>query len=176
MINCLSGCQGEFPDVTWNYLNSNGITTEECLPYQGFGKKCNSNCYSSNGKFNKYYAGETKFLEGEIEIKKEILKNGAVSSMMYIYGDYYNYKSGIYVHNSNYKNWIGFHSIAILGWGVKDGVKYWLIQDSYGESKGENGFIKIKIGDDCGAGATAYCDEIKGKDNYDEENSITDIN
>ena len=22
MINCLSGCKGEFPDVSWNFLNS----------------------------------------------------------------------------------------------------------------------------------------------------------
>ena len=177
LINCLSGCIGDFPDVTWNYLNSSGITTEECLSYRGTKCNCNSKCDSNSVKFNKYYAGETKFIEGEMEIKKEILKNGPVSSMMYIYGDYYNYKSGIYVHNSGYKNWIGFHSIAIMGWGVNNGVKYWLIQDSYGKSKGENGFIKVKIGDDCGAGYSAFYDQIEGKYNeYSEEDSKIDIN
>ena len=63
-----------------------------------------------------------------------------------------------------------------MGWGVTDNIKYWLIQDSYGKSKGENGFIKIKIGDDSGAGATAYCDQIEGKYNdYNEEISTTHI-
>ena len=52
-----------------------------------------------------------------------------------------------------------------MGWGIDNGIKYWLIQDSYGKSKGDNGFIKIKIGDDCGAGATAFCDEKEGKYN-----------
>ena len=95
--------------------------------------------------------------------------------MMYIYGDYYNYKSGIYVHNNVYKNWIGFHSIAIMGWGVNNGVKYWLIQDSYGESKGENGFIKVQIGDSSGAGQSGFCDNKEGKYNeYNEEDNIVE--
>ena len=93
LINCLSGCEGEFPDVTWNYLNSSGITTEECLSYKGAKRNCDSKCDSNNVKFNKYYAGETKYLvTGENEIKEEILKNGPVTTMMYIYEDYFYYK------------------------------------------------------------------------------------
>ena len=168
LINCLSGCKGEFPDIAWNYLNNSGITTDNCLSYKGDGNICDSKCDFNNIKFNKYYAGKTKFLEDENEIKKEILTNGPVTSMMYLYNDYFNYKSGVYIHNNKYQNVLGFHSITLMGWGIEDGVKYWLIQDSYGESKGENGFIKIKIGDDCGAGASAFCDEIDGKYNYYE--------
>ena len=93
--------------------------------------------------------------------------------MMYLYEDYYNYKSGIYVHNKEYNITKGEHSIAIMGWGVENGVKYWLIQDSYGKSKGENGFIRVKIGDDCGAGQTAFCDQFEGKDYEDSTTNIT---
>ena len=168
LINCLSGCKGEFPDIAWNYLNNSGITTDNCLSYKGYGNTCDLKCDYSNIKYNKYYAGKTKFLEDENEIKKEILTNGPVTSMMYLYNDYFNYKSGVYIHNNKYQNVLGFHSITLMGWGIEDGVKYWIIQDSYGESKGEKGFIKIKIGDDCGAGATAFCDEIDGKYNYYE--------
>ena len=165
LVNCLSGCIGEFPDVAWNYLNTNGITNENCLSYRGYSNNCVMKCDNKNNNFDKYFAGETKFLESEIEIKKEILKNGPVTSMMNLYNDYFYYKSGIYIHNSKYNTVLGFHSITIMGWGVENGIKYWLIQDSYGASKGENGFIKILIGDECGAGATAYCDEIEGKYN-----------
>ena len=172
LVNCLSGCIGEFPDVAWNYLNTNGITNENCLSYRGYSNNCVMKCDNKNNNFDKYFAGETKFLEGEIEIKKEILKNGPVTSMMNLYNDYFYYKSGIYIHNSKYNTVLGFHSITIMGWGVENGIKYWLIQDSYGASKGENGFIKILIGDECGAGATAYCDEIEGKYNVSQGNSI----
>ena len=54
LVNCLSGCKGEFPDVSWNFLNSSGITTEECLSYKGTQRDCNSKCDSNNVKFNKY--------------------------------------------------------------------------------------------------------------------------
>ena len=172
LVNCLSGCIGEFPDVAWNYLNTNGITNENCLSYRGYSNNCVMKCDNKNNNFDKYFAGETKFLEGEIEIKKEILKNGPVTSMMNLYNDYFYYKSGLYIHNSKYNTVLGFHSITIMGWGVENGIKYWLIQDSYGASKGENGFIKILIGDECGAGATAYCDEIEGKYNVSQGNSI----
>jgi cathepsin B len=173
LVNCLSGCQGEFPDIAWNYLNEIGITTEACLPYKGKMINCVTKCEYSDDKFNKYYAGKTKFLENEYDIKKEILKNGPVTSMMNIYNDYYYYNSGIYVHDQKYNNILGFHSISIMGWGIDNGIKYWLIQDSYGEKRGENGFMKIKIGDDCGAGASAYCDEIEGKYIEYQDNKIT---
>ena len=172
LVNCLSGCKGEFPDVAWDYLNNNGITTEKCLSYKGYANTCGMKCDNVNNNFFKYYAGKTKFLEDEIEIKKEILKNGPVTSMMNLYNDYFYYKSGIYIHNSKYSTILGYHSITLMGWGVDNGIKYWLVQDSYGISKGENGFIKILIGDDCGAGATAFCDEIEGKYNVTQDNNM----
>ena len=30
LVNCLNGCSGEFPDVVWEYIKTNGITTEKC--------------------------------------------------------------------------------------------------------------------------------------------------
>ena len=175
LVNCLSGCKGEYPDVTWIYLNKNGITREECFSYKGTSCNCISKCESNNVKFNKYYAGEQKSLYDENKIKEEILKNGPVTSAMDLYQDYFDYKSGIYVHDKKYNKVKGLHSITIMGWGVEGDDKYWLIQDSYGESKGENGFIKVKIGDSSGAGQSAFFDYKEGKYNeYNEEDYIVE--
>ena len=168
LVNCLSGCEGEFPDVVWEYMNTNGITTDKCLSYKQTSNECTLNCDSKNDKFIKYYAGEANFLEDEISIKKEIMENGPVTSMMYIYSDYYDYKSGIYDHKEE-DTPLSFHSITLIGWGVENNIKYWIIQDSYGTSRGENGYMRIKIGDGSGAGATAYCDKMEGKYNDDNE-------
>jgi cathepsin B len=173
LVNCLSGCKGEFPDVTWDYLNEHGITTDECMPYKNSQDSCNMRCDLKTNKFENYHSGKTKFLEDEISIKKEIMKNGPVTSMLNIYSDYYSYNSGIYTHKQG-NGIIGFHSIAIIGWGVENDEKYWLIQDSYGNASGENGYMRIKIGDDCGVGATAFCDEIEGI--YEKEEIIINNN
>ena len=172
LINCLSGCKGEFPDIVWDYVNENGITTDKCLSYKNGKNRCNMKCDSKNDNFIKFYSGKTKILEDEISIKKEIMKNGPVTSMINLYRDYYNYKSGIYSHTEG-KEILGFHAIVIIGWGIENNIKYWIIQDSYGISKGENGYMRIKLGDESGAGATVYCDEIEG--NY-YNNSITNDN
>lgn len=161
LINCLSGCQGEFPDVAWDYIKNNGITSNDCLSYKNSQNNCNLNCDSSSIQFKKYFSGETKLLEDENSIKKEIMKNGPVTSMMNIYNDYYDYKSGIYSHSGD-NSILDFHAIVIIGWGIENDIKYWIIQDSYGELHGENGYLRIKIGDECGAGATTFCDEQEG--------------
>ena len=74
LVNCLSGCQGEFPDIVWNYLNENGIVTEKCLSYKGKMINCINKCEHDSDKFNKYYAGKTKFLENESTRIKRINK------------------------------------------------------------------------------------------------------
>ena len=167
LVNCLKGCKGEFPDVVWEYIKTNGITTDKCQSYKKNENICSTKCDSKSDSFQKYYSGELKFLEDEISIKKEIMKNGPVTSMMDLYNDYYNYQSGIYIH-SNGGTKLGFHAISIIGWGEEDNNKYWIIQDSYGTSRGESGYMRIKIGDESGAGATAFCDEMEG--NYIDNN------
>ena len=47
---------------------------------------------------------------------------------------------------------MGAHAVKILGWGVnEEGVKYWLVANSWNESWGEKGFFRIIRGtNDCG--------------------------
>jgi len=46
---------------------------------------------------------------------------------------------------------LGGHAVKLLGWGVENGVKYWLLANSWNEDWGAEGFFKILRGSNhCG--------------------------
>ena len=50
------------------------------------------------------------------------------SKLFTVYNDFMSYKSGIYRHVSG--GALGGHAVIIIGWGVEDGVEYWIAQNS----------------------------------------------
>lgn len=68
------------------------------------------------------------------------------------YSDFLTYKSGVYRHRTGQR--LGLHAIKMLGWGVDNGVKYWLMANSWNSDWGENGFFRILRGEnECGVEA-----------------------
>ena len=44
------------------------------------------------------------------------------------------YKTGVYFPTTD--DYCGAHAVKIIGWGVEDGVDYWLIANSWNDSRG----------------------------------------
>ena len=142
------GCRGGYVNNALEYTVMRGLVTEECLPYKGtFDAKCSDMCAETN----KIRPDSFCVLFGENDIKREIMKNGPVISNMEVYTDFLTYKSGIYTKGEDVPKFSGTHSIKIVGWGVEDGSeeepnkgnKYWIIENSWGEDWGINGYAKI---------------------------------
>ena len=79
------------------------------------------------------------------QIKADIQKYGTVTAAFTVYEDFLTYKSGVYTHQSG--SALGGHAIKTIGWGVEDGVDYWLCVNSWNETWGDNGTFKIKMGE-----------------------------
>jgi cathepsin B len=142
------GCRGGYVNNALEYTVMRGLVTEECLPYKGtFDAKCSDMCAEPV----KARPDSFCVLFGENDIKREILKNGPVISNMEIHTDFLTYKSGVYSKDEDSPKFSGSHSIKIVGWGVEDGSdeepnkgnKYWIIENSWGEDWGINGYAKI---------------------------------
>ena len=149
------GCSGGYLPRTWSYYKSSGLVTESCFPYssqQGKVEACITECKSGE-EWKKYKVSSYSSFKGVAAIKKEIMTYGPVQTGFTVYEDFMSYKSGIYVHTTG--SVLGGHAVIIIGWGVEDGVEYWIAQNSWDKNWGENGYFKIKTGQ-CGFDSNAY--------------------
>ena len=74
---------------------------------------------------------------------------GSIAVAFMVYQDFYAYRSGIYTHVTG--SALGGHAVRLVGYGVENGVKFWIIANSWGNFWGENGFFRMKRGtNDCG--------------------------
>lgn len=175
-ISCGNGCNGGYPSAAWNYFKRTGIVTGHlyddktwCSSYAfppcdhhttgkyepcGASKptpSCKKTC--GNGASydsDKWHADSVYSVPSNVEkIATEIMTHGPVEAAFTVYADFPTYKSGVYHHTSG--SALGGHAIKIVGWGVEAGTPYWLVANSWNEDWGDNGFFKIKRGNnECG--------------------------
>ena len=175
-FTCGNGCNGGFPSGAWNYFKRSGLVTgwlyndtKWCMPYTfapcdhhttgkygpcGSSKptpSCKRSC-ANGADFNsdKWTADSVYSVPSNVEkIQTEIMTHGPVEAAFTVYNDFLTYKSGVYHHTSG--SALGGHAIKIVGWGVEDSTPYWLVANSWNEDWGDNGFFKIRRGNnECG--------------------------
>ncbi len=95
------------------------------------------------------YVGQQYGLTSARLMQLEIMANGPIAVSFEVYPDFMNYKSGIYTHSATHmlETFNPFvitnHVVVIVGWGVENGVKYWIVRNSWGATWGENGYFRI---------------------------------
>ncbi|KHJ94250.1 papain family cysteine protease [Oesophagostomum dentatum] len=96
-----------------------------------------------------YVLNAYSVVNNELEIRKEIMKNGPVQASFDVYEDFGQYRGGIYKHLGGMRR--GGHAVKLLGWGTENGTDYWLLANSWGRHWGENGgyFRMIRGINDC---------------------------
>ena len=166
LLSCyINDCEkGDQVIDTHLYLVKNGTTSEGCTPYSsGKGvitEKCSTEC--KNGEeFIKYYSenaysinndfyNEENFYDIVKIIMDQLINFGPVSTGIDLYLDFYKlmeekYKNITYSYDGTSK-YYGGHAIVIVGYGFENKKFYWIIQNSWGETFGVNGFAKIEFG------------------------------
>lgn len=173
--SCGYGCNGGYPFAAFEFWESSGVVTGDsfgdetmCRPYafepcehHTTGKyqpcgpskptpKCLKTCQNGNDyKKDKIFGSAYSVRASEDAIMQEIFKNGSVEAAFTVYSDFPTYKSGVYRHTSG--GALGGHAIKMIGWGVENGVKYWLVVNSWNEDWGDKGTFKIVRGENhCG--------------------------
>jgi cathepsin B len=174
---CGFGCNGGYPASAWRYWKSTGLVTgglygdnKTCQPYflpmcdhhvEGSHgpcpdtvdtPECEKTCVEESGldyQTDLIFGESAYSVTGEANIMQELYENGPVEASFTVYEDFLTYKEGVYQHVTG--DALGGHAIKMIGWGVEDGVKYWLCVNSWNDEWGDKGLFKILRGNnECG--------------------------
>lgn len=175
--SCGHGCHGGYPAAAWTYFQEVGLVSggvygsnEGCSPYEiapcshhvsgkypacageisdtpACTKTCTNNLEWSE---DKHKSVSTYRVHPDVyHIQSEIMEFGPVEASFTVYEDFPTYSSGVYQHLTGEQ--VGGHAVKLVGWGVEDGVDYWLLANNWNSDWGEDGYFKIVRGvDECG--------------------------
>ena len=140
------GCDGGYSYLASKYADDFGMVEEDCFPYSAR----DDSCSNEPKECHRYYAKDYKYIGkgyyggcSEQAMMEELVKNGPFVAGYIVHDDFYVYESGIYKHTKidDDVNAAGLsgHAVLVVGYGVENGVKYWIVQNSWGTGFGEDG-------------------------------------
>jgi len=152
VINCggAGSCHGGWDTGVYEYARKQGIPDETCNNYQAIDQKCTdmTACYTCNPggecvpvkNYRKWKISQYGAASGADQIKAEIYARGPVSCTVHADDALENYTGGIFKEKAGT---MPNHIVSLVGWGVENGVEYWIMRNSWGQPYGENGFVRI---------------------------------
>ncbi|KAG9147547.1 hypothetical protein Leryth_007339 [Lithospermum erythrorhizon] len=149
------GCNGGLPSQAFEYIKYNGgLETEEAYPYTGKDGLCK---YSSSNIGVRVLNSVNITLGDEDELKYAVGLVRPVSVAFEVVYPFNFYKDGVFTSNTcGTSSQDVNHAVLAVGYGVDNGVPYWIIKNSWGADWGENGYFKMEFGKNmCGVATCA---------------------
>ncbi len=146
LISCSNAgdCNGGYAWMSFDYMETTGIVSEDCFPYQANDIPCHL-CSNWNEKLFKI--GDWGWVTGNYVDKyaiKNSLQNGPLVFFMEVYSDFYYYTSGIYEKTVG-ASYEGGHLVVLVGY--DEFQDYWICKNSWGLDWGEDGYFRIRMGE-----------------------------
>lgn len=161
ILNCgkliAGSCNGGSASGAYEFVKKfGGIPFDTCQQYQAVNGECSAiaTCMTCQ-TFGVDCAPVTKYpnatiteygtIKGESDMMAEIYARGPIACNIDAV-PLLNYTGGIVVDES-IRDKLTDHVISVVGWGVDDGLKYWIGRNSWGEYWGEMGWFRVARGD-----------------------------
>ncbi|KAL1556002.1 cathepsin L [Salvia divinorum] len=135
------GCNGGFPDKAFQYIADNGgLSTESDYLYDAAKGSCNPERRASRaGGISGY---ENVPANDEAALLRAVA-NQPVSVVIDAGGSWFRFhSSGVFTGECGTQM---NHAVTVVGYGESsEGMKYWLVKNSWGAEWGENGYVRIQ--------------------------------
>ncbi|XP_071101321.1 procathepsin L-like [Haliotis cracherodii] len=149
------GCQGGLMDQAFEYIKlNNGVDTEESYPYKAKNGKCHF-------KRENVGATDTGFVDVEKDNEMALQNAAATIGPISVAIDaskqsFQLYESGVYSDPECSSTQLD-HGVLVVGYGTDMDKDYWLVKNSWGESWGMEGYIKMarNMNNMCGIATSA---------------------
>ncbi|XP_062136117.1 procathepsin L-like [Drosophila sulfurigaster albostrigata] len=142
LIDCSKengGCDGGWPETALNFIKNNGgVDTEDSYPYEERDGECRFNAENIGAKVT----GTVGVASGdESALAAAVAEKGPISVAVDA-SQFQNYQGGVFDEPSCQDD--VNHGVVVVGYGRDDiGGDYWLVKNSWSESWGESGYIRI---------------------------------
>mmetsp|Transcript_3482 Transcript_3482/g.8667 ORF Transcript_3482/g.8667 Transcript_3482/m.8667 type:complete len:567 (+) Transcript_3482:58-1758(+) len=151
------GCKGGYGFLASKWSEDVGLLPASCAPYTTSGE-CQVGC-DPKKLTKRYHAANHQYVGGWYgnsstgPMMMELYNNGPIVVSFEPSDDFMFYSGGIFQDlkpgalaplGLNSVEWEKVdHAVLLVGWGEEAGQKYWLVQNSWGQDWGENGFFRI---------------------------------
>ena len=137
------GCLGGAIDGALRYAQDHGVMLERDYPYKGLTRE---GCMANWGMDTVRIADYVDVPSMNPEQLARAVQKGPVA--VAIQGDsmvYMQYAGGIITDESCFESKEVNHSVLVVGYGQENGMEYFLVKNSWGETWGDKGFVKIGL-------------------------------
>jgi len=144
------GCNGGLMDQAFQYVNQNGICTEDSYPYVAMNQQCNTSC-TPVGKFSSYKdvtPGQESALYPAVDMNPVSIAIEADQQVFQFY-------QGGVLDDPSCGTQLD-HGVLVVGYGTDSdaGADYWIVKNSWGAQWGESGYIRmVRDKNQCGLAA-----------------------
>mmetsp|Transcript_112768 Transcript_112768/g.318788 ORF Transcript_112768/g.318788 Transcript_112768/m.318788 type:complete len:586 (-) Transcript_112768:159-1916(-) len=173
------GCDGGYGFLQSKWAEDIGLIPESCAPFSEGGGACevSPDCDLGSRRYRAtahHYVGGFYGGSDEALIREELTNNGPIVLSFEPKEDFMYYKEGIYqsAPNKIHQEWEQVdHAVLAVGYGVERGQPYWVLQNSWGNDWGEDGYFRMARGSD-----ESGCESIAVAANVEEvsENPVLD--
>jgi len=149
------GCNGGFMDRTFNWTEKHPLCAESSYPWTERSGKCHS-CPPVPGC---KVIGFTEIPEGDDKALMEALNKQPIAVAVDA-SSWSFYSGGVFDGKCDSKQ--VDHTALLIGYGTDSGKQYWTLQNSWGASWGEKGYIRlIRKPDECGISEMAMYPNVE---------------